>query len=107
MASDVMTIDHLVRECGHHYGGRTNNGYACRHPHVESRDGLTGEGQCFTWSCPLATALMPESEPLDAQWLREQGEDPDLMTDEGGWLFMDPKGPRVVRLPVVGQEDSW
>jgi hypothetical protein len=96
----VTTIDALVEWCGHHTISRTNNGYGCRHPRA-ARDPETGEGQCFGFSCPLATTLYPESEPLDADWLTEIGHEPGIMTDEGGWLVVDRMENQIVRLPIL------
>lgn len=98
---ELISIDGLTLECGHHYASRTNNGYGCRHPDVRSRDGLTGEGQCFTFSCPLADAVYPSSEPEDRRWLDELGFDHSGLTDEGGWMVTHGRGRKIVRLPVI------
>lgn len=103
---EVTTIDDLTRECGHHTMSRTNNGYGCRHPDVESRDDQTGEGQCFTFSCPLGHALYPESDPEDYKWLADNGHSPEAMTDEGNWMILDKESRRVVRLPIC-RERLW
>lgn len=74
---EVVHMDVLVQYCGF-FNGRadTNNGYGCKHPECRSRDPESGRGQCFTFSCPVASSLTPGQEPEDDAMLAEVGADP-------------------------------
>jgi hypothetical protein len=83
MGLAIVYLDYLVQICGHFdANATTNNGYGCRHPKQDDRDATTGEGRCFTFSCPVAMKIDPsqnckESATLDREILREAGWDAD------------------------------
>jgi hypothetical protein len=82
---EPLTIDAFRRRCGYAESeSGANNGYGCAHPLQESRgEGEDGtlHGQCFAWSCPLATALEPETDHDDLVTLNRAFGDPDDTTN--------------------------
>lgn len=86
----LISIDDLMKICGYACDSEDNNGYGCSHHESE-------EGQCHTYSCPIATEASysdlleldsvlaeeykyqleykdPEEEGLDSDWMVQHSE---------------------------------
>lgn len=72
---EVVHLDVLVQYCGFFDGrAETNNGYGCTHPKQEHRDRANNLGQCFDFSCPIASSVDPGESEEDDAILTEIGE---------------------------------
>jgi len=85
---ELKSMYELMQTCGYACDCDDNNGYGCSHPDSE-------EGECHTYSCPIATDASyndmleldpelakeyecqlgdPEEEGLDSEWMVQHSE---------------------------------
>ena len=69
--AQIIHLDSLIHQCGYHFDGGINGGHSCSHQKVGDY-----EGQCFSFSCPLAVeASLADIRRHDRQLYRSCIED--------------------------------